>query len=790
MSISLFPHNQAAYEAVCAALPETGKACVIHPTGTGKSFIGFKLCEDNPEANICWLSPSEYIFKTQLENLKTAADGYQPENIQFFTYAKLMLMSETELSEIQPDYIVLDEFHRAGAEMWGQGVQRLLDSFPGVPVLGLSATNIRYLDNQRDMADELFDGNVASEMTLGEAIVRGILNPPKYVLSLFKYQNDLEKYQSRVQQARSKAVRDKGEALLEALRRALDKAEGMDVIFAKHMAEKHGKYLVFCANAEHMREMIGKVPEWFSQVDSHPRVYTAYSEDPTTSKTFADFKADDSEHLKLLYCIDMLNEGIHVDDISGVILLRPTVSPIIYKQQIGRALSASKKKDAVIFDIVLNIENLYSISSIQEEMQVTMTYYRSLDLDQEIVNDSFEVVDEVRDCMELFDRLNDTLTASWDLMYIEAKKYLAENGDLNIPRRYVTSDGYSLGQWLDNQRRVRAGKVPGTLTDNQITLLDNLGMRWESAADVSWNRCFAAAKAYYDEHGDLLVKNKYVTEDGIFLGKWLHNLRTSRKSEIYTGYLTKDRIQALDRIGMQWDVLDYLFERNYAAAAEYHRTYGDLNVPVDYVNENGIRLGTWLSRLRTACKKGTLHLTQAQTDRLNELGMNWGGKYQQTWERNYEEARKYRQIHGNLNMVPTYKTASGVPLGKWLARQRDFYKSGRLSEDRKRRLDELGIVWAKYSWDGKFALLERYYQEHGSLSMPNDLVVEGVWLSRWLATQKARMKGNGKPLTSEQEQRLRSLGIVSAERGTLQGNLQHAALKIAVSKTVAHENRF
>ncbi len=75
MSISLFPHNREAYEAVCAMLLETGKACVIHPTGTGKSFIGFKLCEEHNEERVCWLSPSEYIFKTQLENLKAAADG-------------------------------------------------------------------------------------------------------------------------------------------------------------------------------------------------------------------------------------------------------------------------------------------------------------------------------------------------------------------------------------------------------------------------------------------------------------------------------------------------------------------------------------------------------------------------------------------------------------------------------------------------------------------------------------------------------------------------------------------
>ena len=125
------------------------------------------------------------------------------------------------------------------------------------------------------MADELFEGCVASEMTLGEAIVRGILNPPKYVLSLFTYQDELEKYESRIRQAQSKAVRDRGEALLEALRRTLEKAEGMDAIFSRHMTEKTGKYLVFCANAEHMREMIARASEWFGKVDANPHIYSA-----------------------------------------------------------------------------------------------------------------------------------------------------------------------------------------------------------------------------------------------------------------------------------------------------------------------------------------------------------------------------------------------------------------------------------------------------------------------------------------------------------------------------------
>lgn len=162
--IDLFDHNRIAYESALSMLTESGRAAVVHPTGTGKSFIGFKLAEDNPDASVCWLSPSEYIFKTQIENLKATGVPEQ-KNVRFFTYAKLMMMDAAGLEEIRPDYIVLDEFHRCGAQMWGGGVQKLLAMYPQAAVLGLSATNIRYLDNQRDMADELFDGNIASEMT-------------------------------------------------------------------------------------------------------------------------------------------------------------------------------------------------------------------------------------------------------------------------------------------------------------------------------------------------------------------------------------------------------------------------------------------------------------------------------------------------------------------------------------------------------------------------------------------------------------------------------------------------
>ena len=174
MGAELFSHNQRAYEAAERLLMETGRAAVVHPTGTGKSFIAFHLAESRPQSQFLWLSPSLYIFRTQQEAYARAAGTPAPENICFYTYAALSMMDAQALEELRADCIVLDEFHRCGAKEWSRGVEALLEQLSDAPVLGLSATHVRYLDNQRDMADELFDGCIASEMTLGEAIGRGI----------------------------------------------------------------------------------------------------------------------------------------------------------------------------------------------------------------------------------------------------------------------------------------------------------------------------------------------------------------------------------------------------------------------------------------------------------------------------------------------------------------------------------------------------------------------------------------------------------------------------------------
>ena len=83
MSIHLFKHNQQAYRAVTAMLEKEKMAAVIHPTGTGKSLIAFKLAEENPSKHFLWLSPSEYIYQTQLEKLNMKFPNIQ--TISFWT---------------------------------------------------------------------------------------------------------------------------------------------------------------------------------------------------------------------------------------------------------------------------------------------------------------------------------------------------------------------------------------------------------------------------------------------------------------------------------------------------------------------------------------------------------------------------------------------------------------------------------------------------------------------------------------------------------------------------------
>lgn len=227
-----------------------------------------------------------------------------------------------------------------------------------------------------------------------------------------------------------------------------------------------------------MDEMTEHMHEWFDNVDTSPHRYVAYYSNPETSKAFAEFKADKSEHLKLLYCIDMLNEGVHVDDVDGVILLRPTVSPIIYMQQIGRCLSAGTNKTPIIFDLVDNFESLYSIDCLTEEIDQAFSLMPCTQVEREKFKDRFRIYDEVKECRQLFGQLQSNLSSTWDNYYLAACAYYRDHGNLKVPKDYVTDDGLTLGSWIQTQRKVYSGKIAGGLTADKIEKLNLIGMIW------------------------------------------------------------------------------------------------------------------------------------------------------------------------------------------------------------------------------------------------------------------------------------------------------------------------
>lgn len=741
MAIGLFAHNQKAYESALQMLEDEHKTAVIHPTGTGKSFIGFQFVDEHPDWRICWISPSDYIFQTQLENIRKVKKDISLKDLCFLTYAKLMNMGMEEMNALHPDLIILDEFHRAGAAEWAKGVQRLIELYPEAMLLGLSATHIRYLDNQRDMADELFDGHIASQMTLGEAIVRGILKAPKYVISLYSYEQELNRVEARVRNMRQGQDREKAKQILARLKRALARSLGMKDIFLKHMKKRSGRYIVFCRSHAHMQEMIEQASDWFSGVDPDFHVYQAYSDDPLTSKAFREFKADHSDHLKLLYCIDMLNEGVHVDDLDGVILLRPTVSPIVYKQQIGRAMSASSTQTPVIFDIVNNFDSLTSIDAIQDEMDLAVNYYRMMGMEDAIQVERFEVEDEVRDCMEVFEQLNETLSASWDQMYAKARAYFETHGNLMVPKAYVSEDGSHLGQWIQTQRQIRRQKRYGSLSAERIALLDEIGMVWENHSDMLWELYMQALRRYQERFHHIDVPADYVSEDGLHLGNWVSRLRVFYSSAIRQDYLNETRIQQLNELGMVWDHHDALWEHNYRSAKAFYAAHGHLRIPEEYRDEDGVRIGTWIRNMRSRYRQSNgASLSSQQKQRMEAIGMRFESRSDVEWQNGYAHAKAYHAQHHDLCVPISYRCADGFALGKWLARHRRNARGKteiQVTAKRRQLLDEIGMVWESVDAETKYMqAAEAYYAEHGDLALYGEGLYHGVYLGTWLSRKR------------------------------------------------------
>ena len=332
----------------------------------------------------------------------------------------------------------------------------------------------------------------------------------------------------------------------------------------------------------------------------------------------------------------------------------------------------------------------------------------------------------------------------WYEKYLLLKQYKKDHGNCLVPHSFVYGD-IKLGIWIGNQREFYK---KGKLSQNRRELLDALGFSWNPLAD-RWERNFALLEDYKKREGHCNVSRSH-EEGGVNLGLWLNTQRTAMKR----GKLDEAYQRRLEKLGVSFDPHRDQWERNFALLENFKEMKGHCNVPA-FHEEDGVKLGHWLSSQRASMKKGKLD--EWCQHRLEELGMIWD-PFEDQWERNFALLEGYKNREGHCNAPVSYEE-DGIKLGTWLNTQRMSMKRGKLDESYQRRLEDLGVSRDPYAdqWERNFAMLEGYKKREGHSNAPISYEEDGVNLGVWLKTQRMSMK-RGK-LDESYQRRLEELGI-------------------------------
>ena len=415
--LELLPHQNEAYKAVVKKFEEKGKAAVIFPTGCGKSFVALEYILKHPDERVLFLAPRraianqmyEYIVRyiggdtrpieeiqkeygtgnNPSESLKLAARSYIP-NIECMLYQMISAYGERQsvdkiLNSLKPTIIIVDEMHHlktksiratAGSNVvendekyeeefsnrierenkWGKKFKKFLEDNPQAKILGLSATPIRH--DGANVVERIFKDAVASQKSLLEAMEEGIIYPPKYVVPDFVREDELETLLEKIEQAEG-ARKEELKVEYDELALKSANAPGIPQLMEENISEKDGKYIIFCKDISDMKEKMANAKEWFGKIDEEPEIYGISSQDNTSAEQLQSFNNSKSSHLKLMYCVGMIDEGVHLNNVSGVILATKTESRPVYTQRVGRCISSKKNgKQAIVIDLVNNNEIL------------------------------------------------------------------------------------------------------------------------------------------------------------------------------------------------------------------------------------------------------------------------------------------------------------------------------------------------------------------------------------------------------------------------------------------------
>ncbi|MBR3224438.1 MAG: DUF3427 domain-containing protein [Atopobiaceae bacterium] len=337
---------------------------VVAATGTGKTVISAldyrswcRLYSKGRNAKLLFVAHREEILKQSLScfrmvlkdnNFGELLVGSSRVDSFDHLFCSIQSLNSRKLTETLPanqyDYIVVDEFHHAAAPSY----RRLLSYFKPKTLLGLTATPER-LDGESILP--WFDNRIAAEIRLPEAIDRKLLCPFHY----FGVSDEVDL--STVRWTRggydTKELENvfvfKREIALKRVRMVIDAV----VKYTADVNDMCG--LGFCVSKEHARFMA----EQFNAAGIPAIALT--SDDSHEARIAARGRLESGE-VKIIFVVDLYNEGVDIPQVKTVLFLRPTDSLTIFIQQLGRGLRLSPetgKECLTVLDFIGQANKLY-----------------------------------------------------------------------------------------------------------------------------------------------------------------------------------------------------------------------------------------------------------------------------------------------------------------------------------------------------------------------------------------------------------------------------------------------
>ena len=345
-----FEPRGAQIEAICA-LEHTraegaSRALISAATGVGKTYLA--AFDSKKYKRVLFVAHKEEILRQAAESFQNVrkSDDYgffdgnakcTDKSVIFASVATLgksEYLNETYFPKNYFDYVVIDEFHYAVNDQY----MRIVEYFKPQFLLGLTATPER-MDGRNIY--EICDYNVPYEISLKDAINKGMLVP-------FHYYGIFDKTDySQLHQVRGKYDdRELNQTYIGNERR-------YELIYKNYCKYGSKRALGFCCSKEHAKDM---AKEFCRRGIPSVAVYSDAHGEYTEDRGIAIQKLMQGE-IRVIFSVDMFNEGVDIPAVDMVMFLRPTESPIVFLQQLGRGLRKSMGKEYLnVLDFIGNYE--------------------------------------------------------------------------------------------------------------------------------------------------------------------------------------------------------------------------------------------------------------------------------------------------------------------------------------------------------------------------------------------------------------------------------------------------